>query len=249
MKTRAHGRGRRIAIVGIVVAGVITASVASAFVVRDPLATLVVARGLGSAGLRCDHVAVHLPASLSPSSFQLAPMRCTRAHGPLAAIRFVAPLVVRLDGAHVHSASCATIDVDLRAQHRTVALNTLGDVSRVVGLDQPGTDLVLDWAALATPGSPPFSAGLAVIRRGGRRAVEIHELRLSPDHDGQSVSGRDVHVDQVSALGAATLRGHATRQRAAITLVFDGHLQVDVTGRHLASPHPAVDFSVGVASP
>ena len=175
-------------------------------------------------------------------------MACTSATGPLASIHFAEPLDVQLVGTHARSVSCAAIDVDLRAQHRQVTMNALGDVGHVVGLDQPAVDLVLDWAALAPLDLPPFSAIRAVVRRAGIRVMDMRDVRLWPENGGQSMSATEVHVDQVAALGDGTVSGHSTPDRTELTLIFGGHLRVEVTGRQLDSPQPSVKFAVGLGS-
>ena len=239
---------RRLGIVSTIVGGVIVALLGATVVFRDTLATAVAERRIATAGLVCVPVAAHVPASFPPSTLQLAPMDCTSATGPLASIQFAQPLDIQLAGTRARAVTCAAIDVDLRAQHRQVTLNALGDLSHVVGLDQPAVDLVLDWAALAPLDLPPFSAAHAVVRRAGIRVMDMRDLRLWSQDGGRSMSATEVHVDKVAALGDATVSGHSTADLTAVTLLYGGQLRIEVTGRQLDSPQPSVDLTVGLGS-
>ena len=239
---------RRITIVSAIVGGVGIALLGIVVLFRDTLASAVAQRRIASTGLVCDRVSAHVPIAFPPSTLQLAPMRCTAATGPIASIQFVEPLAVQLVGARVSAVTCPAIDVDLRAQHRQVTLNALGDLSHVVGLDQPAVDLVLDWAVLAPLDLPPFSASRALVRRAGVRVMDMQDLRLWSQNGGRSMSAAQVHVDKAAALGDATVSGHSTPDLTALTLVFGAHLQIDVTGRQLDSPQPSINFAVGFGS-
>jgi hypothetical protein len=242
--TKGKPATRRVAIGLAVAGGVGGALLGAAFLFRDPLVSGFAARALLKEGLVCDPVAVHLPASLRPSTVELAPMRCTSAEGPLASIRFVAPLEVEIDGSEARAVSCADIDINLRVQHRRVTMNGLGDLSRVVGLDQPAVDLLLDWTALAPRDVPPLSVARVLVRRSGERVVEMRNMRLWMENGGQSMSAVKVHVDKVAALGDATLSGHSAPVKTVMNLVFGKHLGVQVTGTQLRAPRPNVDFKV-----
>ncbi len=235
---------RRVAIGFAVAGGVVVALLGAAFAFRDPLASYFAARALLKAGLDCDTVAVQIPASFLPETVQLAPMRCTSSTGPLASIRFAAPLEVEIDGSEARAVSCAEIDINLRERHRRVTMNTLGDLSRVAGMDQPAVDLLLDWAEVAPRELPPLSVAHALIRRAGERVVEMRNMRVWPEHGGQSMTAVKVHVDKVAALGDATLSGHSNPDKTVMTLVFGKHLGVQVTGTRLGTPRPNVDFKV-----
>lgn len=242
----AKNRSQRIVKVGVAVVGTMALLVVAALSFRNPLVSFVAKRIARAGQVECDRIAIRVP--LWPSTFSVEPTRCVVATGPVASIQFLEPLLVRLDGWHVVSASTSAIDVDLRTQRRAVRLNTLGDVSRAVGMEQPGVDLVLDWAALASPRMPPFRAEHAIIRRAGQRAVSLTGLELAPQGSGQSISAAAARVDQVAVLGPARLNGHSTTSRTTLALTFSDHLRIGIAGHHLDTARPTIDFSVTIGA-
>lgn len=241
-KKRATHHGRRIAMIAALVAGVLACVVAVAFSQRGPLATFFARRAMEAAGLHCDQLTVQLASSRLPSHLDLAPMRCTSPTGPLASVRFVTPLHVRLAGLRVRSTECDEILVDLRATHREVSLNTLGDIGHIGGLDQSGIDLALDSAQLASNPHPPFHAVHATIHRAGRPVAVLEHLRVSTTDTVRRTSASRLRAATAPFLGDGTLDARSTPDRADVNFVF-GHLHIHVEGRHLEDRRPQVSFS------
>ena len=170
-------------------AALVLLSVGGLLCFRDAILSVVAARVLARRGIRCGPISLRLPLALPPSPIVLAATRCELAEGPLAAIAFKEPLSIQLDGFTVGPITCASVEVDLRPRlRREVELNTLGDLTPLVGLEQAALDLMFDTAALSSQKAPPR---VRAPTHGSSPAMENmvsrgnwfshHELLIGPD--------------------------------------------------------------------
>src|SRR5450432_4659861 len=184
-------RPRRVLwIVAIVAAGLV-ALLVGGWWLRSPIASFVATRVMESQGLSCNPVQVRVPAALPPSPIQLAPMRCESNEGPLQSIEFRTPLYVDLEGLGVGLVHSESLTVVLRAQpHRDVELNTLGDMTRIVGFDEPAVEMMFDSAQMSTRKVPPFFVSRASVFRADRAIATLRDMRVTPMPTWMSVSAR-----------------------------------------------------------
>ena len=229
------------------VAALLASLLAGAWLLRDPIASFVATRGVESQGLSCTVVQVHIPAALPPSPIQLAPMRCESSAGPLQSVEFNAPLYVDLEGFGIGLVRSESVTMALRAQpHRDVELNTLGDMTRIVGMDEPAVAMMFDSAQMSAREVPPFLAGHAKILRAGQSIATLRDMRVTPLPTGMSISSRDMRVDQASALGDAALMMTATPDRVVVDVQFQSNLRAKVSADHMRAVRPSIRFEIGL---
>jgi len=228
-----------------IVAAVLAAVPLSVMLLRNQIASLAATRVMARQGLTCDPVQVRVPFAIPPSPIELAPMRCESSDGPLQSIHFHAPTYVDLTGLEIGLMHCASVTIELRAQpHRDVELNTLGDITSIVGLNEPAVELLFDAAQMSARKTPSFLASSATVLRATRPIASLSDMRVTPTHTGLSISVRSVRVNQVSALGEASLRMVASPDYAFTDLHFHSTLHVTVTAEHLRAEHPNVRFEI-----
>jgi hypothetical protein len=240
-------RPRRVLWIVAIVAAGLGALLVGGWWLRNPIASFVATRVMESQGLSCNPVQVQVPSALPPSPIQLAPMRCESNAGPLQSIEFRAPLYVDLDGLGIGLVHSESVTIALRAQaHRDVELNTLGDMTRIVGFDEPAVEMMFDSAQMSTRKVPLFLVSRANVLRAGRSIATLRDMRVTPMQTGMSMSSRDVRVDQASALGDASLMMTATPDRVLVDVHFQSNLRAKVTAEHMRALRPNVRFEIGV---
>jgi hypothetical protein len=228
----------------------IVAAVFGAFLVcglslRNRIASLIATRMMAGQGLSCDPVQVHVPFAMPPSPIELAPMRCESSAGPLQSIHFHAPTYVDLIGLDIGLIHCASVTISLRARpHRDVELNTLGDITTVVGLNEPAIELLFDAAQMSARKTPSFLASSATVLRASQPIASINDMRVTQTHTGISISAPRMRVNQVSALGDASLRMSASPDHAFTDLHFHSNVHVTITAEHLQARRPDVRFEI-----
>ena len=185
-------RPRRVLWIVAIVVAVLVALLAGGWWLRDPLASFVATRGMESQGLSCTRVLVQIPAALPPSPIQLAPMRCESKEGPLQSIEFHAPLYVDLEGLGIGLVHSESVTIAHRAQaHRDVELNTLGDITRIAGFDEPAIEMLFDAAQMSARKIPPFFVSHATVLRAGRLVARLrHACHTDAHRDGDFVARR-----------------------------------------------------------
>ena len=240
-------RPRRISWIVAIVAAVLVALLVGGWWLRDPIASFVATRVMESQGLSCNPVQVRVPSALPPSPIQLAPMRCESNEGPLQSIEFHAPLYVDLEGLGIGLVHSESVTIALRAQaHRDVELNTLGDMTRIVGFDEPAVEMMFDSAQMSTRKVPPFLVSRAIVLRAGRLIATLRDMRVTPRQTGMSISARDVRVNQAAALGDASLTMTASPDRVVVDVHFQSNLRAKVTAEHMRALRPNVRFEIAV---
>jgi hypothetical protein len=240
-------RPRRVLWIVAIVAAVLVALLVGGWWLRNPIASFVATRVMESQGLSCSPVQVRVPSALPPSPIQLAPMRCESNEGPLQSVEFHAPLYVDLEGLGLVLVHSDSVTIALRAQaHRDVELNALGDMTRIVGFDEPAVEMMFDSAQMSTRKVPPFLVSRANVLRAGRLIATLRDMRVTPMQTGMSISSRDVRVDQASALGDASLMMTASPDRVLVDVHFQSNLRAKVTAEHMRALRPSVRFEIGV---
>jgi len=240
-------RPRRVLWIVAIVAAVLVALLAGGWWLRNPIASFVATRVMESQGLSCNPVQVRIPSALPPSPIQLAPMRCESSEGPLQSIVFHAPLYVDLEGLGIGLVHSESVTIALRAQpHRNVELNTLGDMTRIVGFDEPAVELMFDSAQMSARKVPPFRVSRANVLRAGQSIATLRDMRVSPMQTGMSISSGDMRVNQASALGDASLVMTASPDRVLVDVHFQSNLRAKVTAEHMRALRPNVRFEIGV---
>jgi hypothetical protein len=230
-----------------IIAAALVAVLLGAWWLRDPIASLIATRVTEGQGLSCSLVQVEVPSAWPPSPIQVAPMRCESKEGPLQSIEFRAPVYVDLQGLGIGLVHSESVTVALRAQaHRDVELNALGDMTRIVGFDEPAVEMMFDSAQMSTRKVPPFLVARANVLRAGRLIATLHEMRVEPTQTGMSVSSRDVRVEQAAALGDASLVMTASPDRVHVDVHFQSNLRAEVTAEHMRALRPSVRFEIGV---
>lgn len=228
-----------------IAAAVLAAVLVCGMLLRNPIASLAATRVMASQGLTCDPVQVRVPFAMPPSPIELAPMQCESSDGPLQSIHFHAPTYVDLSGLEIGLMHCASVTVELRPQpHRDVELNTLGDITSIVGLNEPAIELLLDAAQMSARKTPSFLASSATVLRATRPIASLSDMRATPTHTGLAISVRSVRVNQVSALGEASLRMTASPDHVFTDFHFHSGLHVTITAEHLRAERPNVRFEI-----
>ena len=240
-------RPRRVLWIVAIVAAAIVALLVGGWWLRNPIASFVATRAMKSQGLSCNPVQVRVPSALPPSPIQLAPMRCESNEGPLQSIEFHTPLYVDLEGLGIGLVHSESVTIALRAQaHRDVELNSLGDMTRIVGFDEPAVEMMFDSAQMSTRTVPIFVVSRANVLRAGRSIATLRDMRVTPVQTGMSISARDVRVNQASALGDASLIMTASPDRVLVDVHFQSNLRAKVTAEHMRALRPSVRFEIGV---
>jgi hypothetical protein len=216
---------------------------------RDALASFGATRLLAQRGFHCDPLSVHVPLMIPPANLQLEPSRCKVSEGPLESVLFTEPVSLHLEGFEVRSLAFTSLEINLRpAAAREVDRNTLGDMSRIVGLDQPALELMFDSAKLSRGRNPSLEAGHAVLRRAGKQVAGFRDLRVATSENGSTISSPHAHLDQAALLGEGALRLTATPTAAVFSVVFAGDLKVKIVLDHIDATRPTADFSVAIGS-
>jgi hypothetical protein len=214
---------------------------------RDAILSVVAARVLARRGIRCGPISLHLPLALPPSPIVLDATRFELAEGPLMAIAFQEPLSIHLEGFKVGSITCVSVEVALRPRRRReVELNALGDLTRLVGLEQAALDLMFDTAALSSQKAPPFLAAQAVVSREGTPVIRFHELDVSSSAEGMTVSSPQASFEPASLLGEGPLVLKATSTLAVVTFAFSKSLRVEIVLDHIDAVRPTAEFRLAL---
>lgn len=215
---------------------------------RHAVATFIVGRALARKGFDCELISVHVP--LPPSRLVLAATRCKVAEGPLEAIEFKEPLSIELDGLSIRGLECASLEVNLRPlTHKEVELNTLGDLSRLIGLEQLVVELMFGTAQLSSQPNPPLLAARAVILRAGKRVSSSQDLRVISNEAGMTITSPALQLEQAPLLGEAALRLTATPTAVTVNVIFAGDLRAAVVLDHIDASRPSADFDISMGSP
>lgn len=246
--TRTTRRRARLIKLAIVLAALLVLCLAGLFL-RHGIASFFAGRVLAQKGFHCDLVSVHVPFALP---LELAATTCKVTEGPLESIVFKEPLSVELKGLAIRALACPSVEFNLRpSEHRDVELNTLGDMSGIVGLDEPVLGLLFDSAKLSADKTPPLRATQVVLRRGGKQVARLRELLIVSSDEGITLSSPRVRLDQAELLGEGAMRLTATPTAAVVTVVFAGDLKVKVVLDHIDATRPTADFNIalGESSP
>jgi hypothetical protein len=247
MEEAMRKRSPRVLWIVAVIAAVLVALLVAGWWLRDPIASFVATRVMESQGLSCTRVLVQVPSSMPPSPIQLAPMRCESAEGPLQSIEFHSPLYVDLDGLGIGLVHSESVTIAHRAQaHRDVQLNTLGDITRIAGFDEPAIEMLFDAAQMSARKVPPFFVTQAKVLRAGRLVATLRDMRVTPMPTGMSISSPDVRVAQAVALGDASLTMTASPDRVIVDVHFQSNLRAKVAAEHMQAVRPSVRFEIGV---
>jgi hypothetical protein len=193
-------------VVLLLVAALLLLSIGGLVFFRDAVLSALATRSMARRGLLCGKVVLHVPLALPPSPVVMEATRCEVAEGPLAAVELKAPLFIHLEGFQVGSIRCASAEVHLRPRApREVALNALGDLTRLVGLEQAALDLLFDTAALSIQPAPPLRVTELLVRRAGKLVISFQDLELTSSDAGHLRAGRR------AGRGAAAAEGHPHR--------------------------------------
>ncbi len=212
---------------------------------RHAIASFIAGRALAQKGFDCDPLSVHVP--LPPTMLELAATRCKVTKGPLESIEFKEPLFIKLDGLEIEALECASMEVNLRAsEHREVDLNTLGDLSSIMRLDEPVLGLMFDSAKLSSDPQPPLLARRAVLRRAGKQVSTSQDLRVISNDAVMTVTSPAIQVDQAALLGTGVLRLTATLTAVTVTMLFAGDLRVKIALDHIDATKPSADFNIAL---
>jgi hypothetical protein len=216
---------------------------------RDAIFSFAVARALPRRGLQCDPVSLHVPLAIPPSPIELGATRCAVGEGPIASIEFKEPLLIELDRFAIASLTCASLEIELRPRaHREVELNTMGDLTRLIGLDRPVLDLMFDSAVISRDANPPLRAARAVVRRAGKVAIAFRDLRIVSGDKGMTVSSPRAMVPAAALLGEGDLVLKATPTAAVAAVSYPGGMHVTIVLDQIDATRPKADFRVAVGA-
>jgi hypothetical protein len=228
-------------------AALLLLSIGSLILFRDAILAVVAAWALARRGIRCGPISLHLPLKLPPSPIVLRATRFELAQGPLMAVEFKGPVSVNLDGFKAGPITCASIEVDLRPRvKREVELNAMGDLTRVVGLEQAALDLMFDTAALSSQKAPPFLAAQAVVSREGKVVIRFQELDVTTSEEGITVSSPRASFEPASLLGEGPLVLKATTTLAVVTFAFSKNFRVEIVLDHIDAIRPTAEFRLAL---
>lgn len=158
---------------------------------------------------------MHVP--LPPSTLELAGTRCKVAEGPLEWIEFKEPLFIKLEGLSIGSLGCGSIELNLRpSTHKEVTLNTLGDLTRIAGVEHQVLELMFDSATLSSGVHPPLFAAHAVLRLGGKEVATYEELKVVSTETAMTVTSPSVRSSSPGSIVRA--RAQAAAGRSCRTL-------------------------------
>jgi hypothetical protein len=236
-------------VVLILVAALLLLSIGGLVFFRDAILSALASRSMAQRGLLCGKVVLHVPLALPPSPIVMEATRCEVAEGPLAAVELKAPLSIHLDGFQVGSIRCASVEVDLRPRApREVALNALGDLTRLVGLEHAALDLMFDTAALSSQRAPPLLVTEMLVRRAGKVVISFHDLELTSSEVGLTLASPRAIFEPIALLGEGPLLLKATPTAAVVTFAVAAHLKVKVVLDHIDANRPSAEFSVAADS-
>jgi hypothetical protein len=242
-------RARRLLFLVLVPLGALVVLSVSGLLARHALASFFAGRVLTQKGFDCAPISVRVALGIPPQ-LELAATRCKVAEGPLESIEFKEPLSIKLDGLKIGSLECALFEIDLRpSAHKEVELNTLGDLSRIVGLDQPALELMFDAAELSSAQNPPLLATRAVVRRAGKQVSSFQDLEVTSSAEGMTITSPATRLDQGALLGAGALRLTATPTAVTLTVAFAGDLKVKIVLDHVDATRPSADFNISIGEP
>ncbi len=213
------------------------------FFALDALATFIAGRALAQKGFDCDPISVHVLLGL-PVKLELAATTCKVTEGPLESVVFKELLSIELEGLSFKELTCASLEINLRASaHRDVELNTLGDLSSIVGLDEQVLGLMFDSAKLSSDRNPPLLAARAVLRRAGKQVSSYRELRVVSTDEGTTITSPALQLAQAAVLGEGSMRLTATPTAAVVTVIF-GDLKIKIVLDHIDATKPSADFNI-----
>jgi hypothetical protein len=169
--------------------------------------------------------------------------------GPLQIVEFKEPLYIHIHRFKIAVATCNDLRIDMRPRaHQEVEKNTLGDLTRLVGADEPAVELMFDSAKLSEDDNPRIFAAHARITRATKPIVEFRDLHVTSTDEGMVVTSEKAHVDQAAILGDGVLRLVATPTAATVDVKFAKALKVKVVLDHVDATKPKVDFNIAIAS-
>jgi hypothetical protein len=190
-----------------------------------------------------------VPLAIPPSPIELGATRCAVGEGPIASIEFKEPLLIELDRFAIASLTCASLEIELRLRaHREVELNTMGDLTRLIGLDRPVLDLMFDSAVISRDANPPLRAARAVVRRAGKVAIAFRDLRIVSGDKGMTVSSPRAMVPAAALLGEGDLVLKATPTAAVAAVSYPGGMHVTIVLDQIDATRPKADFRVAVGA-
>jgi len=220
---------------------------AAGLIFRDPIASYAAAKVMASKGFECNAVSVHVPLRLPPSPVVLEPAQCGVKEGPLESIEFKSPVRVVLHGAGIEIIRVASLSLDLRVRGQPdVEMNTLGDVTKLLGADHPAIELMIDTAVLSKEKSPPVLAEEVKVTRGGEPVAELHEMRVVSTSEGVVVTSPRAHISQAAPLGEGSLRVEASSTTARANVVFLNKLKVKLVVDHIGAAKPTANFDISL---
>lgn len=216
---------------------------------RDGVVSFVAGRALAKKGFDCDLVSVHVP--LPPSTLELAGTRCKVAEGPLEWIEFKEPLFITLDGLSIGSLVCGSLEVNLRPfTHKEVTLNTLGDLTRIAGVEQQVIELMFDSATLSADVNPPLFATHAVLRLGGKEVTTYEDLKVVSTRTEMTVTSPSTRLAQPAVWGPGVLRLTASPTAVTLKVAF-ADFKIKIVLDHVDATRPTANFdlTMGTARP
>ncbi len=238
---------RFILLIVAIVAAVLVALLMGGLLLRNPIASFAATRVMASRGLSCNPVHVSIPFTIPPSPIELAPMRCELSEGVLQSIQFHEPLYVNLSAFSIALVYCASVTIVLHVRpHRDVKLNALGDITRIAGFDEPAVEFMFDTAQMSARKTPPFLASRATVFRGSRRIASLNDMRVTTIQAGLSISAQNLHINQVSKLGNATLQLIASPDMVLADVLFHSNLCAKVIAKHMRERRPNIRFEIGI---
>ncbi len=220
-----------------------------ALLARDAVVSFFAGRALAKKGFDCDRISVHVP--LPPSTLELAGTRCKVAEGPLEWIEFKEPLFIKLEGLSIGSLGCGSIELNLRpSTHKEVTLNTLGDLTRIAGVEHQVLELMFDSATLSSGVHPPLFAAHAVLRLGGKEVATYEELKVVSTETAMTVTSPSVRLAQFAVWGPGVLRLTASPTAVTLKVAF-ADFKIKIVLDHVDATRPTADFdlTLGTAQP
>jgi hypothetical protein len=241
------GRGKRQrAVIILSIVGALFALFVVGVLLRNSIASFVAARVLASQNVSCNRVQVSIPAALPLSAIESAPMRCESSKGPVRVIDFRSPLVIELKGFGARAAHCSNVTIDLRPRrHPEVDTNVLGDIADLLGLDEPGVELLFDAAETSSQKSRPFSAARATLFRAGQLIAKLSDVHVNPTPNGMVITARKLNFSQIALLGDASLRVVSSPDRVLADVRFSPNLHAKVIGENMRARRPKIKFEIG----
>ena len=240
---------------GKVLVGVVSAAAAlgiAAYLLRDPIATALVARELnGEPGVQCTPIEVHIDDSLAFAT--ASPFRCAVAEGPVASWSTQTPVRAELDGWAVKRVRVARATVDQRDRDMAeVESNTLGDLADLAGLRDQLVKGMIDASESFMPGGPVMRCDRLVMRRAGKVESVLRDFHRTFEHGWERTrASRMEGGPEIAQVRDYDLR--VTRRRAKLTFdVYVGKpergdepaMQVRIEGRGLDQKRPYFEMTL-----